>query len=83
MRHVLVNLEPWRRIPAHIEELLEKVCSEDSLDPKFNKNMELVELRLKDPWKEIKCKPMIYTKQDKVEFAEDIKQMCEKGLIKP
>jgi hypothetical protein len=43
--------------------------------------MELVELKLKDPTKEINCKPMIYTKQDRDEFAEDIKQMCEKGLI--
>jgi predicted nucleotidyltransferase len=45
--------------------------------------MELVELKLKYPTKEIKCKPMIYTKQDRDEFAEDIKQMCEKGLIRP
>jgi len=26
---------------------------------------------------------MIYTKQDRDEFAEDIKQMCQKELIKP
>jgi len=56
MRRVLVNLEPGKKIPAHIEELLEKVRSQDPLDPKVNKNMELVELRLKDPSKEIKCK---------------------------
>ncbi len=79
IRHVLVNLEPGRKIPVHIEELLDKVCSENPLDPKINnKNMELVELKLKDPTREIKCKPMIYTKQDRDEFAEDIKQMCEK-----
>lgn len=77
-------MEPGRKIPAHIEELLEKVCSEDPLDTKINnKNMELVELKLKDPTKEIKCKPMIYTKQDRDEFAEDIKQMSEKWLIRP
>lgn len=26
---------------------------------------------------------MIYTKQDRYKFVENIKQMCEKGLIKP
>jgi len=37
MHHVLVNIEPGRKIPAHIEELLKKVCSENPLDPKINK----------------------------------------------
>ena len=79
IRYKLMNLEVGRKIPAHIEELLDKVCSEDPLDPRINnKNTELVELKLKDPTKEIKCKPMIYTRQDRDEFAEDIRQMMDK-----
>lgn len=61
VRHVLIDLELGRKIPAYIEKLLEKVCSENPLDPKINnKIVELVELKLKDLAKEIKCKPIMY-----------------------
>ena len=50
---------------------LEEVCSEDPLDIKNTNNM-LVEIKLKDPNKEIRVNyKMTYTEQDVEEFQEE------------
>ena len=50
---------------------LEEVCSEDPLDIKNTNNM-LIEIKLKDPNKEIRVNyKMTYTEQDVEEFQEE------------
>nr|APG80689.1 reverse transcriptase [Cauliflower mosaic virus] len=66
-----------------IEELLEKVCSENPLDPNKTKQWMKASIKLSDPSKAIKVKPMKYSPMDREEFDKQIKELLDLKVIKP
>ena len=61
---------------------LDEVCSEDPLDIKNTNNI-LIEIKPRDPNKEIKVNyKMTYIEQDVNEFKEETKVLLSKGLIR-
>ncbi|PKI33688.1 hypothetical protein CRG98_045921, partial [Punica granatum] len=69
---------------AEIERLLDSITSDNPLDQKKNRNKMLVEIKLKDPLKEVKVPNNIpYTIKDVEEFKEECKTLLELGVIRP
>nr|WUF06597.1 reverse transcriptase [Angelica bushy stunt virus] len=66
-----------------IENLLEKVCSDNPLDPSRTKNWMTASIKLIDPRKVCKVKPMKYSPQDREEFAKQIKELLDMKIIIP
>lgn len=65
-----------------IEELLEKVCSENPIDPNKTKGWMKASIKLIDPKTIVRVKPMKYSPQDREEFSKQIKELLEMKLIK-
>jgi len=66
-----------------IEDLLEKVCSENPIDPEKSKNWMKASIKLIDPKVIIRVKPMKYSPQDREEFSKQIKELLDLKLIIP
>ncbi|AAW56089.1 polyprotein [Horseradish latent virus] len=66
-----------------IEELLEKVCSENPLDPEKSKGWMQASIKLSDPTKVIKVKPMKYSPMDREEFEKQIQELLDLKVIRP
>ncbi|CAA29527.1 unnamed protein product [Figwort mosaic virus] len=66
-----------------IEQLLDKVCSENPIDPIKSKQWMKASIKLIDPLKVIRVKPMSYSPQDREGFAKQIKELLDLGLIIP
>ncbi|PKI61428.1 hypothetical protein CRG98_018175 [Punica granatum] len=68
---------------AEIERLLDSITSDNPLDQAKNRNKMLVEIKLKDPLKEVKVPNNIpYTIKDVEEFKEECKTLLELGVIR-
>lgn len=66
-----------------VEQLLDEVCSDNPLDKDKNLNDQLIEIKLKDPTKEVKVINKIpYSVKDVSEFTEECKELLEKGIIR-
>lgn len=66
---------------TQIEELLDSVCSEDPQDPAISKGNFIAEIKLADPTTIIKVKPMQYSPENRAEFATQIKELLDLGVI--
>nr|AGR88238.1 reverse transcriptase [Dahlia mosaic virus] len=66
-----------------IEELLEKLCSENPIDPEKSNCWMNASLELIDPKTVVREKPMKYSPQDREEFGKQIKELLEVKLIIP
>ena len=65
-----------------VTDKLDEVCSEDPFDIKNTNNL-LIEIKLRDPNKEIRVNyKMTYTEHDVNEFKEETKVLLSKGLIR-
>lgn len=64
-----------------IEDLLEKVCSENPIDPNKTKGWMKASIKLIDPKTVIREKPMVYSLQDREEFSKQIKELLDMRLI--
>nr|KAJ0189911.1 hypothetical protein LSAT_V11C800453960 [Lactuca sativa] len=64
-----------------IEDLLEKVCSENPIDPNKTKGWMKASIKLIDPKTVIREKPMVYSVQDREEFSKQIKELLDMRLI--
>ena len=76
-----------QEIQAHIEEQLKRVSSENPLDKNINKLLadpaRHAEIRLIDPTKVIKVKPMTYSPGDRQIFNDQIKELLDMQVIRP
>nr|AEB54984.1 polyprotein [Dahlia mosaic virus D10] len=66
-----------------IEELLEKVCSENPIDPEKSNYWMNASIELIDPKTVIREKPMKYSPQDREEFSKQIKELLDLKIIIP
>nr|XP_043633121.1 uncharacterized protein LOC122604299 [Erigeron canadensis] len=66
-----------------IENLLEKVCSENPIDPEKSKNWMKASIKLIYPKTIIRVKPMKYSPRDREELSKQIKEFVDLKLIKP
>nr|KAJ0188041.1 hypothetical protein LSAT_V11C900505820 [Lactuca sativa] len=64
-----------------IEDLLEKVCSENPIDPNKTKGWMQASIKLIDPKTVIREKPTVYSLQDREEFSKQIKELLDMRLI--
>lgn len=64
-----------------IEKLLDKVCSENPIDPEKSKRWMTASIKLIDPKSVIKVKPMKYTPQDREEFGRQIAELLKMNII--
>nr|WPF45145.1 replicase [Hibiscus soymovirus] len=70
-------------IETEVEKLLDKICSQDPLDPVKNTNSLIVKIELIDPNKEINVPNNIpYTERDVKEFKEETDNLLSKGIIR-
>ncbi|GJR57968.1 Orf y [Tanacetum coccineum] len=58
-----------------IEEILDKVCSENPIDPQKTKGWMKATIKLIDPNTVIRVKPMCYSPQDRIEFTKQINEL--------
>ncbi|XP_068657944.1 uncharacterized protein [Aristolochia californica] len=65
---------------SELQQLLESTCSEKPLEW-WHKQKPYPDLKLLDPEKEIREKPMVYTPSDVEEFSTQINDMLAQGLI--
>ncbi|CAH1443991.1 unnamed protein product [Lactuca virosa] len=65
-----------------IEDLLEKVCSENPIDPEKTKGWMKASIKLINPKTIVREKPMVYSPQDREEFSKQIKELLDMRLIK-
>ena len=68
---------------TNIRKLLKTISLENILDPKINKSKTIVIIKLRDPNKIIRVKPMIYTPEDRIEFGKQIEELLELKVIIP
>ncbi|GJS69292.1 Orf y [Tanacetum coccineum] len=64
-----------------IEEILDKVCSENPIDPQKTKGWMKASIKLIDPNTVIRVKPMCYSPQDRIEFTKQINELLDMKLI--
>ncbi|GKC16358.1 hypothetical protein Tco_1013140 [Tanacetum coccineum] len=64
-----------------IEEILDKVCSENPIDPQKTKGWMKATIKLIDPNTVIRVKPMCYSPQDRIEFTKQINELLNMKLI--
>ncbi|GJR81735.1 Orf y [Tanacetum coccineum] len=64
-----------------IEEILDKVCSENPIDPQKTKGWMKATIKLIDPNTVIRVKPMCYSPQDRIEFTKQINELLDMKLI--
>ena len=83
MNFALTNLSQDIDKKSKIKQLLEKVCSDNPLDPKKTKNWMKASIRLNNPKDICRVKPMKYSPQDVEEFAVQIKELLEMKVIIP
>nr|KAJ0224383.1 hypothetical protein LSAT_V11C100001860 [Lactuca sativa] len=65
-----------------IEDLLEKVCSENPIDPEKTKGWMKASIKLINPKTIVREQPMVYSPQDREEFSKQIKELLDMRLIK-
>ena len=68
---------------SKIEILLDKVCSDNPLDPKKTKQWMKANIKLQDESSICRVKPMKYTPSDVEEFAVQIQELLDMKLIIP
>ena len=73
----LLEIEKFR----DIEETLEKVCSENPIDPQKTKGWMKASIKLINPNTVIRVRPMRYSPQDREEFLKQIKELLKMNLI--
>lgn len=66
-----------------IEELLDRVCSENPLDPQKSKQWMKASIKLSDPTKVVKVKPMKYSPMDREDFEKQIQELLDLKVIRP
>ncbi|AAM53128.1 ORFV [Mirabilis mosaic virus] len=66
-----------------IEQLLEKVCSENPIDPEKSKGWMKAEIKLIKPETVVRVKPMVYSPEDRKEFEIQIKELLDLKVIIP
>ncbi|GJZ48144.1 Orf y [Tanacetum coccineum] len=64
-----------------IEEILDKVCSENPIDPQKTKGWMKATIKLIDPNTVVRVKPMCYSPQDRIEFTKQINELLDMKLI--
>ncbi|GJS41983.1 Orf y [Tanacetum coccineum] len=64
-----------------IEEILDKVCSENPIDPQKTKGWMKASIKLIDPNTVVRVKPMCYSPQDRIEFTKQINELLDMKLI--
>nr|GEY84107.1 TPA: orf y [Tanacetum cinerariifolium] len=64
-----------------IEEVLDKVCSENPIDPQKTKGWMKASVKLIDPNTVVRVKPMCYSPQDMIEFTKQINELLDMKLI--
>jgi hypothetical protein len=83
MNFALTNLSQDIDRKSKIEKLLDKVCSDNPLDPKKTKHWMKASIKLNNPKDICRVKPMKYSPQDVEEFAVQIKELLEMKVIIP
>lgn len=68
---------------SQIHNLLDRVCSENPIDPEKSKRWMTASIKLIDPKSVIRVKPMKYTPQDKEEFGKQIQELLDMNIIIP
>lgn len=66
-----------------LKELLKQTSSENPLDENINNSKEIAEIKMKDPSKVIRVKPMSYTPSDREEFKRQIQELLDLKVIRP
>ncbi|AEL30041.1 polymerase polyprotein [Dahlia common mosaic virus] len=66
-----------------IQNLLEKVCSENPIDPAKSKAWMKASIKLADPKSVVRVKPMVYSPEDRKEFEIQIKELLDLKVIEP
>nr|GFB08956.1 TPA: orf y [Tanacetum cinerariifolium] len=64
-----------------IEGILDKVCSENPIDPQKTKGWMKASIKLIDPNTVVRVKPMCYSPQDRIEFTRQINELLAMKLI--
>lgn len=68
---------------GEIEQLLEKFCSENPLDPEKTKKWMKASIKLKEAGTYVQVKPMVYSPLDRKEFTIQINELLKMKLIEP
>lgn len=68
---------------SKINALLDKVCSENPIDPEKSKRWMTASIKLKDPNTVVRVKPMQYNPEDRIEFSKQIKELLDLKIIIP
>ena len=69
------------RLVTEVETLLDKCCSENPLQ--YSDSKSTAEIKLKEPGKVIRVKPMSYSPMDTQEFAKQIQELVDLKVIIP